>query len=78
MASGRWKYRTHRDSQVAPGPSREVFPGGLVWMNVASSSSIFSRSMTSLSGSCFVNARILAPKRAMTWSEMSSTEDDWK
>ena len=69
-----------RLSQVAPGPSVVVVPGELVWMNVAPfpPSSIFSRSITSFEGSCLVYASTLAPKRAMMWSEMTSTDSDWK
>ena len=69
-----------RLSQVAPGPSVEVFPGELVWMKVAPfpASSIFSRSITSFEGSCLVYASTFAPKSAMMWSEMTSTDSAWK
>ena len=69
-----------RVSHVAPGPSVLVFPGELVWMNVAPFplSSIFSRSITSFEGSCLVYASTLAPKSAITWSEMTSTDSAWK
>jgi len=71
---------SHLVSQVAPGPSVVVRPGGLVWMKVAPFpfSSILSRSMTSLLGSCLVYAIILAPKSAIIWSVMTSLDSFWK
>ena len=69
-----------RLSHVEPGPSVVVIPGELVWMNVAPLpvSSIFSRSITSFDGSCLVYASTFAPKSAMMWSEMTSTDSAWK
>jgi len=61
------KMEPHLASQVAPGPSVDVKPGALVWINVAPFpfSSIFSKSITRVAGSCFVYAKIFAPNKAM-------------